>query len=404
MVAETTDEMTTSVVTDQLQKPVGTLSARNGGQPIYLTGVNVSGVVLNPVRRNERFDLWTRLAMTSDDPVFHHVVKNLNAVIVERVQQAGQAVNLDGANTVLLIVRPDQSAELWVDSAAMALVVRLNRSTDVGAVLFNEDITDIVGMMFPLVEIGPSDKIMCLFRQAWRFGLYFDFREQVDDRLETSKRELGRLYRNLAYRHLYEAVANAGVFNSMLAAGWFPFVEIIHGEFDGLAQACEAGFELTEVEARLLAAFSRERVERMMARWMLKPHFAHKEPLFRAALEDFLAGRAISAIKNLLTEIEGVVGAAHRAETGEGARLKKLLAFVENSAIRKAGGNDTLLFPVAFTAYLAKYTFADFDPSGPPANAGSRHAVGHGAATADSYTMTRALQALLTLDQIAFYT
>jgi hypothetical protein len=34
----------------------------------------------------------------------------------------------------------------------------------------------------------------------------------------------------------------------------------------------------------------------------------------------------------------------------------------------------------------------------------ARHAVGHGAALAESYTLVRALQALLTLDQLAFYT
>jgi len=36
--------------------------------------------------------------------------------------------------------------------------------------------------------------------------------------------------------------------------------------------------------------------------------------------------------------------------------------------------------------------------------AGSRHAVGHGAAAQESYTMPRALLAILTLDQLAFYT
>lgn len=33
----------------------------------------------------------------------------------------------------------------------------------------------------------------------------------------------------------------------------------------------------------------------------------------------------------------------------------------------------------------------------------SRHSVGHGAAAATAYTMERALQALLTLDQVSFY-
>jgi hypothetical protein len=43
-------------------------------------------------------------------------------------------------------------------------------------------------------------------------------------------------------------------------------------------------------------------------------------------------------------------------------------------------------------------------PWGQPEEASSRHAVGHGAATQESYTMTRALQVILTLDQRAFYT
>jgi hypothetical protein len=62
------------------------------------------------------------------------------------------------------------------------------------------------------------------------------------------------------------------------------------------------------------------------------------------------------------------------------------------------------LFPAAFGRYLETHTFANFDPASKKGSAGSRHAVGHGAAAQDSYTMTRALQAILTLDQLAFYT
>ena len=70
----------------------------------------------------------------------------------------------------------------------------------------------------------------------------------------------------------------------------------------------------------------------------------------------------------------------------------------------KAGRPDTLLLAEAFADYLKSHTFADFDPAVNTGHAGSRHAVGHGAASAESYTMVRALQALLTLDQLAFYT
>ncbi|MER9222695.1 hypothetical protein NKI48_27985 [Mesorhizobium sp. M0644] len=49
-------------------------------------------------------------------------------------------------------------------------------------------------------------------------------------------------------------------------------------------------------------------------------------------------------------------------------------------------------------------TFAEFDPAARTGKASSRHAVGHGEADSESYTQVRALQAFLTLDQLAFYT
>jgi hypothetical protein len=109
-------------------------------------------------------------------------------------------------------------------------------------------------------------------------------------------------------------------------------------------------------------------------------------------------------LKIVLTEIEGILNEAHRKVHGQPAKLKTLLAFAVSSAEAKAGRPDTLLFPKAFAEYLQRYTFANFDPSTSSGSAGSRHAVGHGHAAAESYTLVRALQALLTLDQLAFYT
>jgi hypothetical protein len=62
------------------------------------------------------------------------------------------------------------------------------------------------------------------------------------------------------------------------------------------------------------------------------------------------------------------------------------------------------MFPTAFIRYLKLHTFANFDPMAEDGTANFRHAVGHGAAQTESYTLVRALQAILTIDQIAFYT
>ena len=142
----------------------------------------------------------------------------------------------------------------------------------------------------------------------------------------------------------------------------------------------------------------------MFVRWMAKPHFAGKERILRSALNNFDAGDSVAVLKIALTEIEGILQDAYRNTHGKGARLKTLLRFAVESAERKSGHPDTLLFPAAFARYLQSHTFADFDPEARTGQASSRHAVGHGEADAESYTQVRALQALLTLDQLAFYT
>jgi hypothetical protein len=95
---------------------------------------------------------------------------------------------------------------------------------------------------------------------------------------------------------------------------------------------------------------------------------------------------------------------AHQAARGKGATRKALVEFAVQSAVRKAGSPFTLLLPMAFANYLETRTFARFDPVAGTGDASSRHAVGHGAARADTYTQVAALQALLTLDQFAFCT
>ena len=216
---------------------------------------------------------------------------------------------------------------------------------------------------------------------------------------------LGTLHRTLRYRHLYQAVNDPAIFDPLLSAGWFPFVEIITGEFRILTQHIEAGFDIAKIEEKIIAAFDATRLNYLFERWIAKPHFAARAALLKEAVDAFIAQKPVAVIKIVLTEIEGVLNDAYKAANGrQGGKIKDLLAFVQTSAEHRAGGSDTLFFPAAFGSYLAAHTYANFDPVAQTGTAASRHAVGHGAAAQDSYTMTRALQAILTLDQLAFYT
>lgn len=376
----------------------------NLGEAIQVKELNVHGVSASAARKGEKVEILTRLAITSDERFFHRIASNLAKVIEHAAAQRGTGLWLNRASTVLVVLHEDNTAEVWLDTAAVQLNVMLKRGAKAGDPIFERDIIDITGMDFPLVEIGRTDRVICLFREGWRFGLYFDFNPDEEFDRASMCSALGMLHRTMRYRHVYDALQNELTFKKLVAEGWFPFAEIIMVEFNELLQACEADFELRDIENKLIASFDQDRLERLFNQWMAKPHFAGKQEILRAAINAFLAAEPVAAIKIALTEIEGVLAEAYRAVHGKRAKIKKLLEFAVQSAEEKTGAPDTLLFPSAFAEYLRNYTFAAFDPDGVPPRASSRHAVGHGVAEPNSYTMARALQAILTLDQLAFYT
>lgn len=390
----------------KMDKASHALGISNLGEPLRFKDVEpLVGFSAEAVEAGQLVKVLTRLALTSDEQLFHRLVDGLDGVIRHMAEKAGTAVNLRRAGMVLLVLKPDNSAELWVDTAAVTLRCAVKRAIEARTIVFENDIADVTGMGFPCVQIGVQDKVMCLFREGWAFGLAFDFNPEGKLDLEGLESMLGTLHRRLRYRHIYQAVTNPAVFETLVAAGWFPFVEIITSEFRNLARQAEAGFDIAEIEPEIIEAFDAARLGHLLERWVAKPHFAARAALLKEAVEAFTAEKPASVIKIILTEIEGVLNDAYKlAHNGQGAKIRELLAFAKVSAEQRAGGPDTLLFPAAFCHYLVAHTFANFDPVTGTGSAGSRHAVGHGAAAQDSYTMTRALQAILTLDQLAFYT
>lgn len=58
-------------------------------------------------------------------------------------RQAGTAVNLTRADTVLLVFKPDHNAELWIDAAAVSIQCAVKRAIKAGTVVFENDIADV---------------------------------------------------------------------------------------------------------------------------------------------------------------------------------------------------------------------------------------------------------------------
>jgi hypothetical protein len=196
----------------------------NAGEPISLKNFEMVGFAAENVQPKPGEDstvcVWSRLSITSDHRSFHRIAEGLADYVSGKAMEVGQSVLLNRANAILVVVRPDKSAELWIDAAATALGMRARRSVRAGEAIFQNDVVDVVGLKFPKVQIDPGDRVIYLFREGWRFGLYFDL-EGIEDVAELSG-HLGTLFRGMAYRHVYDSVANSAAMDRLIGFGWFP--------------------------------------------------------------------------------------------------------------------------------------------------------------------------------------
>jgi len=376
----------------------------NIGNPSKLANFETIGFAAEACQGGNKINVITRWSGTSDEAKFHVFAKSIAQVLNYHLSKIGEHKNISGIETLLLVIKPDKSAELWLDNAAVELKCIPKTNINAGTVVFEQDIVDVTGMRFPCVDITEKDGVIVLFRQDWRFGLYFDFRHDDTFSLNMMSNELGALYRNLRYRHIYDLLSDGTEFKKLTDLGWFPFAEIINSDFLDLAKYCEANFDIGKIEKDLLNSFDNKRLDHILKRWLAKPHMKEKEIILKSAMNNFKRKDYVATIKTISTEIEGVLRSRYPAQSGTSQNLKSLTRDAFETASQKAGSDNSLLLPKAFEHYLSKHFNVNFDPSGELGNAGSRHAVSHGRADPESYTGTRALQLLLILDQFAFYT
>jgi hypothetical protein len=253
------------------------------------------------------------------------------------------------------------------------------------------------------VTILPTDKIIACLKAGWRFLLAFDLSGTLD--LPTFQKNLARVYRYLMFREEYAVLENQELFDTLLSNGWFPFSEMIGVDFRKL----ETAFRYADIPEKKVsylsdvhAGFSKERLDRLMDYWWRSPQLSTKKAILSEAVAAYIEGKYISCIKILYSEIEGVVRLQYHKESGHGPTFSELRQFIAAKARKRSPDPGSLGFPAVFAEYLDRNIFANFD-----LDAGtvvlSRHSAEHGVAGPEAYDRDRALQAILTLDQIRFY-
>ena len=256
---------------------------------------------------------------------------------------------------------------------------------------------------FDTIDIKDSDKLIWLFRYDWLFGVYFDLTGTL--RLSSLWNTLGNQYQRLLFSAIYTTIADASKFNNLLSRGWFPFVRLIGGDYERLVRAIDhqQNDELVRVEKDIVSDFSKERIDEISDQWWTVDIYKKKKDLLSAGLDAYNRGGAgdeILCIKNLISEIEGILKLDYKVRTGK--RPPKHAVDTLNHESGLSIELDSLIFPHHFNSYLREKIFGGCDLMRPDLKI-SRHSATHGLADSSEYKRVFALQVILTLDQIHFF-
>jgi len=216
---------------------------------------------------------------------------------------------------------------------------------------------------------------------------------------------MGLYYRKLSYLSEYLFLEKSSNFNAMIQDGWFPFVALIGDGIDEIRTYYQEGEKHPSIMEKLILSFDESRLTEMVSRWWSNSLFNSKKRILQAGIKSYLKNDDegyINAVKNLATELEGIIRVSYIKDLNRKPSTKELIEYITNRGRDKFSSIGSLCFPDKFLDYLSNYIFRSFDVQTGQIPE-SRHSVAHGVAQDGVYSQEFALKLILTLDNIYFF-
>ncbi len=363
---------------------------------------DLAGATLENATGGQQVKVLCRASLTSDDHDFYAYAEQISDIFFSRA-----SVSTNNVFKFLVLIHRDLSADLYINDFPVTIDIMSKRALKKGEAITQNDIADIRGLHFAGIKVVETDKVIYCFKVGWKFGLFFDLNRSKELDINEMSLALGALHRYLSFQYVYEVLESEVQSEEMLRDGWFPFIEIIGGEYKTLCDAYKNKFSFADRINTVVDSFDKTRMDKITNKWWTNQIFRDKRTIIEAGVNAYLCGDNggfINCIKNLSTEIEGIIREKYSLDTSKEnmISLAALLSHLIDKGRTKAGSDESLFLPRPFFKYLTDVIFANFDLASRKI-ALSRHSSSHGVARADDYTRVRALQMILTLDQIYFY-
>ena len=358
---------------------------------------NLVGITMKAANEGEQVEVLQKAFITSYQNDKYHLFDEIFSPFSD--------LNMENLNRILIVMRKEKA--YIYRNYPVRLRVKSKVDIEPYRIIFENQISDIIEVRFKDqifdLDVKDGDKIVWLFRINWEFGLYFDFSKQM--KVDHLWQELGLCYKKLKFNSMYLFLSNQDNFGALMNRGWFPFLQIIGNQFDALRLSINDTKGIEIVEKEMINSFNAEKIDQITKYWWRNEIFKEKRFLISAGIDAYKKGSPIdiiNCIKNLATEIEGIIRLDYHRVKGKKPNTNELKKYVSGRAKLNFSSPQSLGFPDHFFNYLDNVFFRQFDIEKGDVKL-SRHTAAHGVADKEEYTKTRALQLILTLDQIYFY-
>lgn len=348
----------------------------------------------------------TKDLIISDDQEFY---KRMDSIFSIFFNASEYKVPADGVNKFVIILHRDKTADVYFNDFAVSVEIKAKRDIAAGQAVSNSDIADIKRVKLDGISVDKTDKIICCLKIGWKFGLFFDVgRPRTELDIEDVQKRLGDMYRYLSFQYIYvtQEPSSKVLYEKILKDGWFPFLEIA-SEYKTLSEAYKNDFDIEGKTEAIVKSFDSARIELITRKWWKVSIFEQKKKIIEAGIKAYLEGNEtgyINCIKNLSSELEGILRTAIYQDTKKGDHVKvdDMLDYVQAQGIKIFGSGFALSLPEPFVDYLKNVIFLRFSVEKGEIEL-SRHSVNHGVADSEKYTKYRALQLILVLDQVYYF-
>ena len=363
---------------------------------------NIAGFTANNALAGENVRVIYKGFFHSDQKEFYEYMEQLSNIYLNRFL-------VNRIHNFLILIHPDLTADLYINEVPILLKIISKRDILAQEVVTTNDIADITELCFEdYVDIKENYNLIFCFKVGWKFGLYFNFHNTTNPHypldLQKLWKEFGYYYKFLLFQKEYSILQNELLFEEMFKDGWFPFIRLLGGDFRKLAKIYENKFDFENSINNFIDSFNEDKIKSIIHSWWRKQTIKDKEAIIKAGINAYLQNNQdgyINCIKNLYSEIEGIIRKSYTKEKNKNPSMKDLMDYFEEKAKNKFVSIESLGFPSEFYRYLKDVFFKDFNLLTNDCSL-SRHTTSHGVAKPEDYTKIKALQSILILDQIVF--